>query len=239
MIVTTKAIVLSSIKYGDNNLIVRCYTEFEGTKSYLLRGILSSKKGKLKAAYFQPLTQLRLTANHNNKGTLNSIKEVEVINHYKSIFNDIKKQSIVMFLSEVLTFSIQEEENNNNLYNYLEVSLIWLDMHERTANFHLLFLLNFTKYLGFYPETKFINLNYFDLSEGCFVNLRPKFDFILGEDLIEFKKILGINFDGLDKIEFNAKNRGQVLSILIRYFELHLSGFKTPKSLPILKSIFS
>lgn len=238
MIVTTKAIVLNSIKYGDNSLIVRCYTEEEGAKSYLLRGILSSKKGKLKTAHFQPLTQLKLIANHNNKGTLNSIKEVEIVNHYKTIFTNIAKQAIAFFLSEILTFSIQEEEENIDLYKYIETSLIWLDTHQKTTNFHLLFLLNLTKYLGFYPETKQSHYNYFDLSEGKFLQHSPKFNFISGIDLIAFKKILGINFEALNKVEFNAKSRQQVLSILIRYFELHLSGFRKPKSLDVLKTIF-
>ncbi len=238
MIVTTRAIVLNSIKYGDNNLIVKCYTKKEGTKSYLLRGILSSKKGKLKTAYFQPLTQLKLTANHNKKGALNSIKEVEIINHYKTIFTNITKQSIAFFLSEILVFSIQEEEENIDLYEYIETALIWLDSHQKTTNFHLLFLLNLTKYLGFYPETKQAKYDYFDLLEGQFLQHPPKFNFISGTDLNEFKKILGINFEALDKIEFNAKSRQQVLTILIQYFELHLSGFRKPKSLDVLKTIF-
>ncbi len=57
MLSTTKAIVLSAIKYGDSDLIVKCYTQL-GLKSYMLKGILKSKKGKLKVAYFQPLTHL-------------------------------------------------------------------------------------------------------------------------------------------------------------------------------------
>ena len=77
-VVTTKAIVLSALKFGDSSLIVKCFTEEEGVKSYLIRGILKAKKGGLKAAYFQPLTQLTIVASHNNKGTLNSIKEVQV-----------------------------------------------------------------------------------------------------------------------------------------------------------------
>ena len=239
MIVTTKAIVLSSIKYGDNNLIVRCYTKEDGVKSYLLRGILSSKKGKIKTAQFQPLTQLKLTANHNNKGNLNSIKEAEIINHYKTVFTNITKQSIAFFLSEVLVFSIQEEEKNIELYEYIETALIWLDSHQKTTNFHLLFLLNLTKYLGFYPETTHLEYDYFDLSEGQFLQQPPKLHFISGVELKEFKKILGINFEELDKVEFNARSRQQVLTILIQYFELHLSGFRKPKSLDVLKTIFS
>ncbi len=238
MIVTTKAVVLNAIKYGDNNLIVKCYTKKEGAKSYLLRGILSSKKGKLKPAYFQPLTQLKIVANHNKKGKLNSIKEVELINHYTTIFGDIIKQSVALFLSEILNYAIQEEENNEALYEYLESSLLWFDTHDKTVNFHLLFLLNLTKYLGFYPKMNNSNYNYFDLSEGQFSEFTSKTNTISGVELTKFKRLLGIKFDTIDTIKFNSKDRQQVLSILIQYFELHLSGFRKPKSLEVLKSIF-
>jgi len=82
MQVTTRAIVLSSLKYGDTSLIVKAFTLSDGLKSYLLKGVLTSKKGKLKSAYFQPLTQLELVANHKNKGTLEAIREARVTYHY-------------------------------------------------------------------------------------------------------------------------------------------------------------
>ena len=143
-IVTTKAIVLSSLKFGDTSLVVKCYTEEEGVKTYLLRGILKPKKKGITAAYFQPLTQLKIVANHNSRNTLNSIKEVQVSQPYRTIYSDIIKQSVVLFLSEVLSSSIQEEEQNKTLYSYLETAFIWLDTHDKIANFHLLFLLNLT-----------------------------------------------------------------------------------------------
>ena len=238
MIVSTKAIVISSLKYGDNHLIVKCFTEQEGAKSYMLRGILSSKKKQLKAAYFQPLTQLNIVANHKNNQSLHSIKEVAVVNHYSSLFVDIYKQSIVMFLSEVLNYSIQEEEENLSLYNYIEAAFNWLDANKSISNFHLVFLLNLTKYLGFYPELNNSDYNYFDLSEGNFTNQLPQFNFIKGNDLVEFNKLLGINFDTIDSVKFNSKSRQQVLSILIQYYELHLNGFRKPKSLEVLKTLF-
>src|SRR5680860_1294328 len=89
MQVTTKAIILTSIKYGDTSLIVKAFTASHGLKSYMLKGALSAKKGKLKAAYFQPLTQLEIVANHRNKGTLESIREAKVNYPYQSVHNDI------------------------------------------------------------------------------------------------------------------------------------------------------
>ena len=237
-ITNTKAIVISTIKYGDTSLIASCYTENYGLKTYLLKGILKAKKSKIKAAYFQPLTQLNITANHHNKGTLNYIKEVAVAHFSQTIYTDIKKQTIALFLSEILYAAIREEEQNEALYKYLETAFLWLDTHSEVANFHLLFLLNLTKFLGFYPETNLIENNYFNLVEGAFTNQKDS-QSISGENLKQFKKLLGINFDVLHQVNFNAANRQAILSILIQYFELHLNGFKKPKSLSVLKVIFS
>ena len=238
-IVTTKAIVLSSLKFSDTSLIVKCYTEIEGLKSYLIRGILKSKKGGLKIAHFQPLTQLNIVANHNTKSTLNSIKEVQVLYPYKTIYLDIVKQSVVLFLSEMLSNSIQEEEQNTNLYNYLESAFIWLDAHDKITNFHLLFLLNLTSFLGFYPDISEKQKTGFNLFEGNFSDDLNDKNVIFKNEFHQFKKLLGINFDGIEKVSFSKQERQVVLKIIIRYFELHLDGFKKPKSLQILETVFS
>ncbi|WP_347173038.1 DNA repair protein RecO [Polaribacter uvawellassae] len=237
--IKTKAIVLSSLKYGDTSLIVRCFTLEDGLRSYLLRGILNSKKGKIKAAYFQPLTQLNIEANHNNKGNLNSIREVHIVNPYKNIYTNIFKQTIVLFLSEILSSTIQEEEANEGLFSFLETSFIWLDINDKTSNFHLLFLLNLTKFLGFYPDTTNINSNYFNLIDGNFMKSTTEKEVVFGENLVQFKKLLGTNFDSIESIKFNQQERQQVLQIIIRYFELHLDGFRRPKSLKVLETVFN
>jgi len=233
----TKAIVISSIKYADTSLIVNCYTEECGIKSYLLKGILTSKKGKIKKAFFQALTQLEIVANHNNKGHLNSIKEARVLHHYKTLHTTITKQSISLFLSEILNSCLREEETNKALYHYLENAFIWLDTHDTVSNFHLLFLVHLTKYLGFYPEEK-NNLAYFDLVEGNFVK-QPVSNFYIQEPLIShFKTLLGTNFDSLPNVSFNNLQRQELITFLIQYISLHLQTFKMPKSLLILQELF-
>lgn len=238
-VVTTKAIVLSALKYGDTSLIVKCYTQEEGVKTYLIRGVLKPKKSGLKAAYFQPLTQLRIVANHNNKNTLNSIKEVQVIHPYKTFHTDIVKQSVVLFLSEVLSNSIQEEEQNSALYEYLETAFIWLDLHDSVANFHLLFLLNLTGFLGFYPDTSDINKKGFDLLDGVFSDNIYEKNVISKNDFYQFKKLLGIIFDTLENVTYSKVERQLVLQVIIQYFKLHLGNFRNPKSLQVLETVFS
>ncbi|MGV6845864.1 MAG: DNA repair protein RecO [Lutibacter sp.] len=238
MIENTKAIVINALKFGETSLIVTCYTKKKGRKSYILKGILKSKRGKLKSAYFQPLMHLMITANHNNSGKLNHIKEVEVLSFYQHIYTDVKKQCIALFISEVLFSAIQEEEANENLFQYLETALQWLDLHQNSSDFHLLFLLNLTKYLGFYPAISNSEMRFFNLENGAFTNYESKNN-LAGDKLILFKQLLGINFDALNKLNYNAQSRQMILLILVQYYELHLSGFKKPKSLAVLKSVFS
>ena len=97
MLQKTKAIVINSLRYADTSLIVNCYTESFGIKTYILKGILSKKKGSLRKAYFQQLTQLEIVAYHNNKGNLNSIKEAKISNFYQNLQTDVIKQSLVIF----------------------------------------------------------------------------------------------------------------------------------------------
>ncbi len=238
-IVNTKAIVLSSLKYGDTSLIVKCYTEKEGVKTYLIRGVLKPKKKGVKAAYFQPLTQLKIIANHNSRNTLNSIKEVQVYQPYRTLHSEIVKQSVVFFLSEMLANAIQEEEQNKTLYSYLETALIWFDTHDKIANFHLLFLLNLTGFLGFYPDMTDKYKRGFNLLEGNFSDSIQDKNVIYRNDFHQFKKLLGINFDSIENVSYNKDERQLVLQMIIEYFKLHLGSFRKPKSLKVLETIFS
>ncbi|PWH83754.1 DNA repair protein RecO [Algibacter marinivivus] len=239
MLITTNAIVLSKLKYKDNDLIVKCYTQEKGIVSFLLRGVLKSKKGNSKAAYFQLLSQLQLEFTFKNSRSLQSIKEAKLNHIYTTLHSHVLKSSIVMFLSEVLSNTLQEEEKNEILYSYLENTLLWLDSQSEYANFHLLFLLKFTKYLGFYPDINQIEWPFFNLYEGKFENKPSSKYAISGENLTLLKTLLGTTFDALPTIKINATQRQSFLSMILLYFELHLGSFKTPKSLQVFNQVFS
>lgn len=239
MQVTTKAIVLSVLKYGDSSLIVKAFTRSDGLKSYLLKGVLTAKKGKLKSAYFQPLTQLEVVANHKNKGSLESIREVRVSYPYNTLHSDISKNAIVLFLAEMLANSIQEEECNEGLFFYVESALQWLDKTIEITNFHIYFLMELTKYLGFYPDDTNLSKSYFDLLEGEFTDTVTLNPMITGENLNFFKRFLGTNFEAIQNVKMKKVSRQQLLQTIVLYFELHLQGFRKPKSLAILNEVFS
>lgn len=237
-IITTNAIVLSSLKFGDTSLIVKCFTQQDGLKSYLIKGVLKAKKGGLKVAYFQPLNQVKLVANHNSKNTLNSIKEIQILQPYQTIYQDVVKQSITFFLSEVVSNVIQEEEANEELFSFLETSFLWLDTHEKIANFHLIFLLKLTHFLGFYPDISEFEKNGFHLLEGFFTEATFDKNVISGNDVVQFKKLLNTSFENSNQLSFSKSERQQVLQVLISYYKLHIDSFRNPKSLEVLEAVF-
>lgn len=239
MLISTNAIVLSKLKYNDNDLIVRCYTQQLGVLSFLLRGVLKSNKSNTKAAYFQLLSQLELIIIHKSNRSLHTIKEAKPSYIYKSLHTHVLKSAIVMFLSEVLSSTLQEEEPNETLFSYIETTLLWLDAHSEYSNFHLLFLLNLSKYLGFYPDTTHMDYPYFNLNEGKFeTKLQGKYS-ISGENLVLLKQLLGTTFDALNTVKINSKQRQSFLNMVLLYFELHLGSFKPPKSLQIFNQVFN
>lgn len=237
MLVKTKAIVLSTIKFQEKSLIVKCFTLSSGLKSYIIRNAFAGRKVNQKNAYFQPLSILEIEAFHKNKGTLESISEIRISSPFQSIHTDIYKSTMVLFLSEVLHHSIHEEEKNELLFNFLETALLWLDQHHQIANFHLLLLLETTKYLGFYPDVSDRVLPYFALKEGIF---KPQlgFDTLTLHQTNLFKILIDLKWQTDGNI-FHVIERQILLSILMDYYSFHLDGFKKPKSLAVLKEVFS
>jgi DNA repair protein RecO (recombination protein O) len=237
MLVKTKAIVLSSLKYQEKSLIVKCFTESDGLKSYFVPSAYSNKKVNQKIAYFQPLTIIEIEANHKNKGTLEHFKEIRLAHSYHSINTNVVKSTIVIFLSEILHHAIKEEEKNQSLFSFLETALLWFDTHQETTNFHLILMMEVTKYLGFYPDLTELDFPYFDIKEGYFTPFQS-INSLTEHETHLFKRLLQLKFDSDQKI-FAGIERQLLLKILLDFFTLHLDGFKKPKSLDVLTEVFS
>lgn len=237
MLVKTKAIVLSALKYQEKSLIVKCFTESDGLKTYFVQSAYSGKKSNQKIAYFQPLTLLEIEAMHKNKGTMEHFREIRLSTAYHTINTDVVKSTVVIFLSEMLHHSIREEEKNQSLFTFLETALQWLDTHEHTTNFHLILLMEMTKFLGFYPDVSQIGLPFFELNEGVFSALHG-ISCLTEQETVLLKRLLELKFDS-DRKTFTASDRQILLKIILDYYTVHLHGFKRPKSLEVLKAVFA
>jgi DNA repair protein RecO (recombination protein O) len=241
MLVRTNAIVISTVKYGDSSLITRCYCKELGLKSFMLKGILTSKKGGLKKSLFQPLNLINISTQIKNQSNqkLNFIREGSLNVHFKEIPLRIKKNAIALFISEVISRVIYEEGNPNiALYSFLENSIMRLEKDEFSPVFHLKFLTLLSDQLGFYPNLMCQEKEFFDIESGCFCeNSNSKYA-VGGETVRAFKELLGINFDDIVQIKISNTLRIKVLDFLIDYFNIHLPRFGKIKSIAVLHEIF-
>ena len=236
MQVSTQAIVLSAIKYSDADLIVTCYTESDGIKTYHVRGVLKSRRGKFKASSFLPFTQLDIVARHRNKGTMEYLNETKISVPYSTLHTDVIKSSLVMFLSEVLKGVIREEEANPALFSFLQNALIDMDKRENVANFHLYFLLALTRYLGFFPDANSQG-TYFNMLEGVFQNERTNAYCVQNEASARLFSVLN-NLNSILDLPLSKTLRKEFLTLLLTYYKLHVEGFRQPRSLKILEQLF-
>jgi len=235
LLLTTKALVISTIRYQEKSLIVRCFTEAAGLKSYFVRNAFSGK-GTQKIAYFQPLTLLGIEASHKNKGTLEHFREVRIFAPYHSIPADVTKTTLALFVSEVLHHAIREEAANPAFFAFLETAMHWLDTHDMVANFHLILLIETSKYLGFYPETSSPQ-PFFEMTEGVFVQ-HLGVSCLSAEDTQLLRRLMTLKF-GSDQKIFSSAQRQKLLKILMDYYALHLEGFQKPKSIDVLREVFA
>ncbi|MDG2475819.1 MAG: DNA repair protein RecO [Flavobacteriaceae bacterium] len=235
----SRAFVIRSIKNGETSLIVSCYLEDIGFKTFMVKGVYGSKKSKFSKAHFFPLNFVSLNYSNTKQRNLGFIKEVKSEKLYNSLHSDIQKSSIVIFLSEILNSVFQEEtEVNKDLFDFLHYSLSWYDQVDSCNSFHIKFLIELSKFIGFYPNINNENDSFFCLDLGSTISTKPIGINISGDDLSLFKEFLGTKFEDLNLMNLNNESRLRILSYLVDYYSLHLQMFKTPKSIDVFNKIF-
>ena len=239
MLVRSQAIVLHQIPYSDAYAVVHLYTKEFGRQPYLLSR--NHKNSRLRQSLFQPLSIIEYEADHKGSRELQRIREARSLYAFSGIPVDPVKNAIALFLSEVLFRALEERESNPALFDYLMQSVQILDLCQQgTANFHLVFLIKLTRYLGFYPNVEDNAPGwYFDLLAGTFCELRPLHDAWLSpEDAQGFAVLLRINFENMPAFRYDRHQRQRILRQTLDYYRLHLSDFPRIKSLEVLQDLF-
>jgi DNA repair protein RecO (recombination protein O) len=235
----TRGIVINNFPYNDSSSIVKIYTELLGIQSYIISGG-RSKKSNVKINLFQPLTLVELVVSNNEKKGLQRIKELRVEVPFKNIPNDIIKSSMVLFINEIIYKSIEEEEANSDLFEFIRSSLLYLDLKaDNCNNFHLLFLMQLSKFLGFYPQNALLK-PYFNLKEGIFQDHPPTHPhYISGQIAKSLYSILGSTYESSSGITITNNDRRELLGKIIEYYEFHLNKAYDIKSHHILEEVIS
>ncbi len=237
---TSRGIVLSHLKYGDTSVVATIYTESHGRKTFLIQGVYK-RKSRFHASFFQPLTLVNLEMSIRNNRELQRIKELSLSQPFHSIPFDTTKSAIAIFIAEMLYKCIKEEESNPVLFSFLYNAIHLLDVHDGAiSNFHIVFLLKLTKYLGFAPENNYSVINnMFDPVNGQFYHHVFSYGDQADKDVSKLlHHMLDQSFETLGIFPMNHLQRGLLLKQIIAFYTMHLNGIGEIKSLAVLKTVF-
>ncbi len=233
MLHKTEGIVLRAIPYGETSMICTMFTLQFGRQSYLINGARSAKSKT--RALLQPLTLLDLVVYKRGNRNLERIKELKPLQLYHSIPFDRLKRSIGLFMSELIYKSIVEENTDEELFVFLKNTLLSLDSAPVTApDYPIRFMLELTKYLGFYPQSGYeISNSFFDMQHGSFSSQAPMhLNYLHGT-------LSGLFGKFISEEDFVPKSaeRKQLLHVLENYYRLHIPGFNGLASPAILEVV--
>jgi DNA repair protein RecO (recombination protein O) len=243
MIHSTKGIVLRTVKYGDTSMIVTIYTELFGIQSYMVNGVrASSKKGPGKANLFQPSAILDLVVYHNELKNLQRIKEFKWGHIYQHLFFNVVKNSVALFMVELLQKTLKQPEANTDLFHFIEDAFIHLDEADEqvTANFSLFFALHLTSFYGFRFSDEYSEEHAFlDLQEGEFVREHPIHPYFLqGQYSFITSQLLKVmQPHELKEVRLNQETRRILLQAYQTFYALHVPDFGAMKTLPVLQEV--
>jgi len=239
----TRAVVLRAVKYGETSLIVSAYTELFGLQSYLINGVrVSSAKGTGKANYFQPAAILDLVVYHNDLKNLQRIKEFKWAVLYQHILFDVIKNSVAVFMIELLQKTIKQPESNPDLFYFIEDAFVHLDNANPvvTANFPLFFASHLTNFFGFRISDEYDEQHpVLDLQEGAFVKERPLHPHFLDEPYSNLaSQFLQVQQPAeLGEIRINQEKRRVLMNAYQAFYGLHVQDFGTMKTLTVLQEV--
>ena len=219
MLHKTRGIVFRFTKYGESSIIVSIFTELFGIQSYIVNGV-RSKSGKNKIALYQPLTLLDLVVYHRANANINRIKEVKCLYPFQRIHADIRKSGIAMFIIEVINKTVKEESHAQELSDFFVQSFITLDQMENSENFHLIFLLKLSRFLGFGAH-----------HVNDVLGIR-----VTSEENEKIIKQL-LTADYLETVSMQNHQRREIIDLIMKFYNDHMDNLGDMKSIYVLREI--
>ena len=215
MVTATELIVLHTTKVGENSIVVHALSKEYGRRGFLVRGA-----GKRLMSLLLPLNILEAEVTESTKSTLLSARNLTARHSLLGIRNNIFKNSMTMFMSEVLYRVVKDGSLEEGLYEWCERSILLLDaIQEDFSNFHLRFLLELTVALGFSPEAR---------------DLQP----FVGDHYQIVDQMMRESFVQTMLIPLNGQRRNEIAEEDLRYIEYHTESTLRINSLKVLRELF-
>ncbi|MCC6937938.1 MAG: recombination protein O N-terminal domain-containing protein [Flavobacteriales bacterium] len=237
MLQTAHAIVLKTIRYGDRSVVVKTWTTHAGARSYMVR--TGAKNGGSMAA-LQPLNRIELVADERPDADMHTAREVRVEKPYLNVHRDPIRGSLILFTQEVLYRVLWAEAADPSLDAFVREALETIDTSDVLQGYPLIFLLQLSGHLGFFPEYPSPGADHFDLMAGCFVPAGVPHGHTLAPPLSNaLVRLLDIDLDALEEVVLPASQRRDLLDHLLLYFRLHVDGLGELRSPAVLHATLS
>ena len=215
MINNTELIILHTTKFGENSIVIHTLSKDYGRRSFLVRGT-----GKNVMSLLLPLNVLEAEVVESTKTTLFTAKRLTLSHSLLGIRNNLYKNTMTMFLSEVIYRTIKEGAHEHGLFEWCRGQILLLDaMGTDYSNFHIRFLLELTIALGFSPESS---------------DLMP----FVGENYPVVSQFMSCPFAESMLIPLSGSVRNKICEDVLRYIEYHTESTLTINSLKVLRELF-
>lgn len=222
-------------------MVVYLLTDTGGRRSYMVQGVRSHNGRGSKLALFQPMFPVEFEGLESSRQQMHRFKEVQGGFVLQSLPFDVRKSTMALFMAEVLYRLVREyDEPNQALFDFVWNCVGALDsMDEGVANFHLWFLTNLSRFLGFSPGNAYLPGAWFDIREGSFTPLRPSHGEVLSaDDARILHDLLECDVRYIAEIGLNRRQRVAYLDALLVYYGYHLDAIHAVQSVRILQEVF-
>ena len=235
-----RGIVLHTLKYGDSGMVVYLLTDSGGRQSYMVQGVRSARGHGSKLALFQPMFAVEFEGLESLRMQMHRFREVRSGIVLQSLPFDVRKSTIALFMAEVLYRLVKECEPNQRLFDFVWGSVAALDaLDEGVANFHLWFLTNLSRFLGFSPGNAYLPGAWFDIREGLYSVVRPAHPGVMTQECASLlDRMLSCDVRRLGDVGLNRDRRSEFLNAMLAYFGYHLDAISAVQSVRILKEVF-
>ena len=153
-----RGIVLNSLKYGDSAMVVHLLTDALGRPELTwCTGVRRQSGTGFETGVVPAMFALEFEGLTSSRQQMHRFREVQSGIVLQRMPFDVRRSTIALFMAEVLYRLVKESEPDSQLFDFVWESIGALDsMEEGVANFHLWFLVNLSRFLGFYPGNEYM-----------------------------------------------------------------------------------
>ena len=232
MLLSSEAIVLKSIPYGDSSIISVILTKRYGKISIIAKGVKKSKSTN--RVLLEPLTIANIDCYYKKQRKTQILKNIDLIENIPNVRNNLDELNTAIQLLDIINNTLQGEEQTTIIFRLLKSTLLKLNENILSPKLLLgFFLIQLYIQLGYMPD--FTNCSY------CHMKVKDKLicNFCSSRYCIDMnykqtkgvKQLVKTHIDKIITLTLLDDDISVINNYLFYYGMLFINGFNNIKSL--------